>query len=108
MVPVLCTMMVMLALCPEAGNGSKVLAQIRTVPLSLASMLLSVAMDTSSSDVLDNSVNLTSPIFLGVFPPFLEKEFVTSFTFHRRFVAFTVHVMLILALTQVSKNSVAG
>ena len=104
----LCTMMVMLAIFSEGGLGMMVLAQIRTVPLSLASMLFSVAMDTIISGLLDNSVKLTSPIFFGSFPPTLEKECSASFTFHRRQVAVTVHVMLMLVLTQVSNNSVAG
>ena len=101
-------MMVMLAICSEGRIGRMVLAQMTTVPLSLASMLFSVAVDTSSNGALDNSVKLTSPIFMGAFPPFLEKECSPSFTFHRRIVAFTVHVMLMLAPTQVWKNSFAG
>ena len=100
--------MVMVAIFSEGGLGLMVLAQIRMVPLSLASMLFSVAVDTSISGVLDNSVKTTSPIFFGSFPPSSQKESSASFTFHRRHFAFTVHVMLMLVLTQVSNNSVAG
>ena len=103
----LCTMMVMLAICRDKFVAMP-FVQVRTVPLSLGSMLFSEAMDTSSSGVLDKSVKLTSPIFVGAFPPFLEKECTMSFTFHWRYIVFTVHVTLMLVLTQVSKKSVAG